>query len=195
MEAIASDIGQGWCVVNSNNYSVPHTEFLKTFPKLCDDASIHYGLPHPSRIFGSVFFFRFLHLFSSCLTLNPIDVLDSETGIDVVSSKKTWPLVILSIMSFWSVKPSAHSAELCIYFLILQHCFGLDNINLIRKASVMNSDNNGEESNSTPTGAKHPCTQVGRIPKGEDFWGKVDKFFTEMVSCLGTNLVGPAWRG
>jgi hypothetical protein len=52
MEAISSNIGQGWRVVKSDDYSLPHTEFLKTFPELCDDANSQYGLPHPSRIFG-----------------------------------------------------------------------------------------------------------------------------------------------
>jgi len=52
MEALSSDIGQGWCIVQHDDYSVPHTEFLKTLPKLCDDANSCYGLPHPSRIIG-----------------------------------------------------------------------------------------------------------------------------------------------
>jgi hypothetical protein len=52
MEALSSDIGQGWCIVQCNDYSVPLAEFLKTFPELCDDADSHYGLPHPSRIIG-----------------------------------------------------------------------------------------------------------------------------------------------
>jgi hypothetical protein len=57
MEAIASDVGQGWRVVKSNDYSVPLTEFLKTFNEFGDDADKHYGLPHPSRIFGVFSFF------------------------------------------------------------------------------------------------------------------------------------------
>jgi hypothetical protein len=52
MEAVSSDIGQGWRIVQHNDYSVPHTEFLKTFPELCEDADSRYGLPHPSRIIG-----------------------------------------------------------------------------------------------------------------------------------------------
>jgi hypothetical protein len=51
MEAISSDVGQGWRIVKSDDYSVPHTEFLKTFPEFGDDADRHYGLPHPSWIF------------------------------------------------------------------------------------------------------------------------------------------------
>ncbi|KIM81523.1 hypothetical protein PILCRDRAFT_495662 [Piloderma croceum F 1598] len=56
---------------------------------------------------------------------------------------------------------------------VLLHRFGLDNIELIRKVSTPSGDNNGEESDSTPPVAtKRQRTQVGRIPKGEDFWGK-----------------------
>ena len=57
MEAIASDVGQGWRVVKSNDYSVPLMEFLKTFNEFGDDADKHYGLPHPSQIFGVFSFF------------------------------------------------------------------------------------------------------------------------------------------
>ena len=54
-------------------------------------------------------------------------------------------------------------------------------------------DDNGEDSDS-PTGSKRQRTQVGRIPKGEDFWGKVDSFFVEMVAKFGRDLVGTRWR-
>jgi hypothetical protein len=76
MEAISSDVGQGWRVVKYNDYSVPLTEFLKTFKEFGDDADRHYGLPHPSQIFGVFRFFSvgllpdFDHL---------IDVFDPET--------------------------------------------------------------------------------------------------------------------
>jgi len=65
MEAISSDVGQGWRVVKSNDYSVPPTEFLKTFNEFGDDADKHYGLPHPSQIFSLFSFF----LLVCCLIL------------------------------------------------------------------------------------------------------------------------------
>jgi hypothetical protein len=48
MEAISSDVEQGWWVLKSDDFSIPHTAFLKTFPDLCEDADGQYGLPHPS---------------------------------------------------------------------------------------------------------------------------------------------------
>ncbi|KAF7975989.1 hypothetical protein HWV62_8148 [Athelia sp. TMB] len=49
MDVVASDTERGWRVEKSQDFTVPHTQFLKTFPQLCDDA-LQYGLPHPSRI-------------------------------------------------------------------------------------------------------------------------------------------------
>jgi hypothetical protein len=51
MKAVASDTGSGWRVVMCNDYSVIHSDFLKTFPDLCEDAK-RYGFPHPSILFG-----------------------------------------------------------------------------------------------------------------------------------------------
>jgi hypothetical protein len=53
METVSSDVGQAWRVIKSDDYLVPYTEFLKTFPELCEDADSLYGLPHPSRLFGN----------------------------------------------------------------------------------------------------------------------------------------------
>jgi hypothetical protein len=85
-------------------------------------------------------------------------------------------------------------ATQCINILVPQRRFGLDNIDLIKKpVAPMASGDNGEDSDS-PTGSKRQRTQVGRIPKGEDFWGKVDSFFVEMVAKFGRDLVGTRWR-
>jgi hypothetical protein len=58
------------------------------------------------------------------------------------------------------------------------------------------ADNNGNESDSTlpPTGTKRQCTQVGRIAKGKDFWGKVDTFFAEMVTKYGCDMTSARWQ-
>lgn len=73
-----------------------------------------------------------------------------------------------------------------------QRHFGLNNIELIKKVSAPIGDN-GEESDSTPPAPKRKRAQVGRIPKGEDFWGRVDTFFAEMVTKFGRNLTGTRW--
>lgn len=76
-----------------------------------------------------------------------------------------------------------------------QRRFGLNNIDLIKKAvAPIPSGDNGEDSDSPPTGTKRQRTQVGRIPKGEDFWGKVDTYFAEMITKFGRDLAGPRWR-
>lgn len=56
MDIVSSDTEQGWRIVKSDDFTVPHTQFLKTFPQFCDDAS-QYGLPHPSRILCKLFLF------------------------------------------------------------------------------------------------------------------------------------------
>jgi len=45
-----------------------------------------------------------------------------------------------------------------------------------------------------PPPTKRARTQGGRIAKGEDFWGKVDTYFAEMVQKHGRVLTGPEWR-
>jgi hypothetical protein len=52
MVALATDIGQSWRVIQVDDYTVPCTEFLKTFPELIDDANSLYDLPSPTEIFG-----------------------------------------------------------------------------------------------------------------------------------------------
>ena len=84
-----------------------------------------------------------------------------------------------------------------LHVLIPQRRFGLNNIDLIKKAVTPSAaDNNGDESDSTPppTGTKRQRTQVGRIAKGEDFWGKVDTFFAEMVTKYGRDMTSARWR-
>ncbi|KIM72342.1 hypothetical protein PILCRDRAFT_742236 [Piloderma croceum F 1598] len=77
---------------------------------------------------------------------------------------------------------------------VLLRRFGLDDIELIRKVSMPSGNNNGEESDSTPPVAtKRQRTQVGRIPKGEDFWGKADGFFAQLVTQYGRTLTSTRW--
>lgn len=51
MEAMATDYGEGWRVIECKGYTVAHNQFLKAFPELCEDSE-KYGMPHPSQLFG-----------------------------------------------------------------------------------------------------------------------------------------------
>jgi len=51
MDAISTDIGEGWRVIQCDDFTVSQAEFLKTFPELIQDANL-YGLPNPSKILG-----------------------------------------------------------------------------------------------------------------------------------------------
>ncbi|KAF7965797.1 hypothetical protein HWV62_41769 [Athelia sp. TMB] len=52
METMATDYGYGWRVVQCDDYTVSHAEFLKCFPDLCSDTENgRSAVPHPSRIF------------------------------------------------------------------------------------------------------------------------------------------------
>jgi len=71
----------------------------------------------------------------------------------------------------------------------------LDNIELIRKAKKEGEDDDGDDEEAPQTGSnKRARTQGGRITKGEDFWGKVDSFFVEMIDAHGLSLVGSHWK-
>lgn len=52
METVSTDWGEGWRISECDDYTVPLTEFLKTFPELGEDAEALYGVPHPSKIIG-----------------------------------------------------------------------------------------------------------------------------------------------
>jgi hypothetical protein len=75
-----------------------------------------------------------------------------------------------------------------------QRHFALRNIELIKKPSALSGDNDGDDSDTAQPGSKRPRTLVGRIAKGEDFWGRVDKWFVEMVAQYGRVLTGARWK-
>lgn len=75
MHHLSTDYGQGWRVVQSENYVVPLADFLKTFTELGRDAA-SYGIAHPSRIFGT---FIQSDIQTECLILG-VDVLDPTSG-------------------------------------------------------------------------------------------------------------------
>ncbi|KAF7971706.1 hypothetical protein HWV62_20057 [Athelia sp. TMB] len=51
MEAMSTDYGEGWRVIECEGFTVTQHQFLKAFPQLCEDSE-KYGMPHPSRLFG-----------------------------------------------------------------------------------------------------------------------------------------------
>lgn len=51
-----------------------------------------------------------------------------------------------------------------------------------------------EESDSASRPKKRRRTKVGRVPLGEDFWGKVDTYFSGMVKQYGRDLAGQRWK-
>lgn len=112
MEVVSSDIGQGWRIVQLKDYSLPHTEFLKTFLELCEDADSHYGLPHPSRIIG-----LFVHIILSvrCSAINHIiDLFDSET-----STCSPWTFTDPALGNRWRTLAKGHQT---LAFPIWMYC-------------------------------------------------------------------------
>ncbi|KAI0670255.1 hypothetical protein C8Q78DRAFT_1035408 [Trametes maxima] len=41
---------------------------------------------------------------------------------------------------------------------------------------------------------KRKTTASGRVPQGQDFWSKVDKYFQDHIKEKGRNLTAPAWK-
>ncbi|KAF7971980.1 hypothetical protein HWV62_19321 [Athelia sp. TMB] len=89
--------------------------------------------------------------------------------------------------------------EYTIHNAILRR-FGLDNLDLLNRTEAVEGAVEGDEgdgdvedsdSGSQP---KRKRTKVGRVPHGEDFWGKVDSYFVGMVGKLGRNLAGAGWK-
>lgn len=57
-----------------------------------------------------------------------------------------------------------------------------------------NEDNEAPADPSPAKKRKRGRPSVGRIAKGKDFWGQVDKFFTKEIETRGRNLAGPTWK-
>lgn len=74
MEAISTDVGEGWRVIQCDDFTVSQAEFMKTFPEFVQDANL-YGLPHPSKILGITHCFSIL----SFLTLRT-DVINPDSN-------------------------------------------------------------------------------------------------------------------
>jgi hypothetical protein len=100
MEAVSSDVGEAWRVIKCDDYLVPYTEFLKTFPELCEDADSLYGLPHPSRLLGKLDVLA-MKLFS-CSNVFP-DVVDSSTN-----TKSIWTYTNPVLGNRWRALAKGH---------------------------------------------------------------------------------------
>ncbi|KAF7984755.1 hypothetical protein HWV62_11716 [Athelia sp. TMB] len=71
--------------------------------------------------------------------------------------------------------------------------FGLDNPALIKSKSA--SEENEESGDAQSQGIKkRGRNETGRIPHGEDFWGRVDLYFEGMVQQNGRDLTGDKWK-
>jgi hypothetical protein len=99
MQAVSSDIGQAWRVVKCEDYQVPYTEFLKTFPELCEDANTLYGLPHPSHLFGQfpLLVSRLAH--PDCV----VDVFDSDAN-----THSSWTYTNPALGNRWRALAKGH---------------------------------------------------------------------------------------
>lgn len=56
MQAVTTDVAQGWRVFERTDYEVPVAHMLKTFPELRADAAYH-GIPDPCTIIGKSEFY------------------------------------------------------------------------------------------------------------------------------------------
>lgn len=60
----------------------------------------------------------------------------------------------------------------------------------------MEGDDSGNNSDTPvpPTKKRKGAKVVGKVAKGEDFWGKVDAYFAALVGKYGRDLAGVRWR-
>lgn len=111
MQTIATDYGGGWRVIKCDAYTVPISEFLKSFPDLCEDVeSACSPLPHPSIIVGVLFMLRI-----SCTTLTPlVDCLDP-----ISSTQSPWTFTNPVLGNRWRALAKGHRA---VIFPIWMYC-------------------------------------------------------------------------
>lgn len=76
METVSTDQQHGWRVLQTDDYIVSPTQFLKNFPQLLSDAAT-YGLPPPSNIIG---LFCLLVMLDHIHSRRIIDVFDPEAN-------------------------------------------------------------------------------------------------------------------
>ena len=72
-----------------------------------------------------------------------------------------------------------------------------DNSNLLGTPEESNAENNHdgpEDIEGSQAKKKHKWGAGGHIPKGEDFWGKVDAYFVSEIAKWGQNLTGTNWK-
>jgi len=52
-----------------------------------------------------------------------------------------------------------------------------------------------EEDSTEPTAKKRKLSAaVGKVPKGKDFWSRVDKFLSKLMVQYGASMKTPQWK-
>jgi hypothetical protein len=70
-----------------------------------------------------------------------------------------------------------------------------DNPTLLGTPEESDTENDSpEDIEGAQVKKKHKRAAGGRIPKGEDFWGKVDAFWASEIAKWGRNLTGSHWK-
>lgn len=81
-----------------------------------------------------------------------------------------------------------------------QRRFGLDNLSLISAVIVKPVEHNEDEDEDeydipAPSAPKkRKVRSGGRVPKGQDFWSRVDAWFIEEIKEKGRSLTGASWK-
>lgn len=111
MQTIATDYGGGWRVIKCDDYTVPISEFLKSFPDLCEDVeSARSPLPHPSIIVGELFMLRISHIIFTSL----LDCIDP-----VSLAQSLWTFTNPVLGNHWRALAKGHRA---VIFPVWMYC-------------------------------------------------------------------------
>ncbi|KAF7975988.1 hypothetical protein HWV62_8146 [Athelia sp. TMB] len=121
------------------------------------------------------------------------DIRDS-----ILHSKKKTSLSLFTYASAMKYRRGQFEEDMGVGYTIhnaLLRRFGLDNVTLIELVAPANDDDDDSElipDDSAATGSKRK--QGGRIPKGEDFWARVDAYFASHIESKGSNLLDMRWK-
>ncbi|EAU81084.2 hypothetical protein CC1G_10375 [Coprinopsis cinerea okayama7 len=74
--------------------------------------------------------------------------------------------------------------------LALMRRFALEHKELLQ----LDDDSNSDNDDTTRAGSKRKRGRGGRIPKGEDFWGRFDRFLHEKIQVFGKNILAEEWQ-
>ncbi|KAI0355310.1 hypothetical protein OH77DRAFT_1511597 [Trametes cingulata] len=174
-----------------------------TFKALADDVEKHLrgdqAMLRLTNIFGSPFREKILstHLkrvASSVRNAFRQDIRDS------ISGDKKCSLKDFTFQSAVKYKRGGPGDRLDVGYTIHNRRFALDNPELLN----IDESEDGNDSSSTPPAAdsttgparkKRKTTAGGRVPRGEDFWSRVDRHLASYVISYGRNLASVQWKG